>query len=70
MPKPAWRQIIKRERYTTQYHERRIGAYSVFYTLECGHQQCRKGSKEPKGLVVRCRECEYAAADAAGGEDA
>lgn len=51
-----WRYIRSREKYTTASHPR--GTYSVFYTLDCGHTQRRKGSQEPKGIRVRCRECE------------
>ena len=52
----VWRQIEKRETYRTPSHPR--GTYSVVYTLDCGHEQHRKGSQEPKGTRVRCRACE------------
>ena len=53
-----WKQIMERDRYTTQYHDVRRGHYSVIYTLECGHTQHRKGSEEVKGNRVICKQCE------------
>lgn len=48
------RDIAKRRIYRSPSHPH--GTYSVVVTLECGHEQYYKGSREPK-RSARCQEC-------------
>lgn len=50
------RKIIERRRYRTPSHPR-SAADSVLVLLECGHWKGYKGSKEPQGGWVFCKEC-------------
>jgi len=55
--KLRWRRIVKRDHYKHPGCPR-LGNSSVLLYLECGHYTHRKASKEPKGDVIRCKECE------------
>lgn len=54
--KRAWRKIVTRE--VIRHPSASRGGYSVLYSLDCGHSHHRKGSQEPRGDRVICRECE------------
>lgn len=48
--------IVRRE-YASGYFGCNHGAFSVRLYLSCGHEEVRKGSKEPLGGKARCRMC-------------
>lgn len=54
-PRTIRRRILKREWYTAN-HSRHNGGLAL--TLECGHEDLRKASQEPRGNFVRCKRCE------------